>query len=235
MIYTAGSSSVLSVEDAQRKCTENIMPDFLKSDCPQVLLSCEICDSHQAKKITTPSPPEAELIKLARTGWQIWQLQLCRAVLGMEAAKSWQSPKLQTNEITRNFQRADSSWGWCSKEAGWNAACWSFSINCRQLAQTETSLHCEHSEVEETPPPPWLTSGISITAATEAGGASVLGQQELRTQTSSSNWSQPTIPSAQDFSVVTKTTPKESPGIQISPADTWLWKRESYTQLFLTG
>lgn len=115
------------------------MPDFLKPDCPQVLLSCEICDSHQAKRITTPSPPEAEVIKLARTGWQIWQLRLCRALLGMEAAKSWQPPKLQTNEITRNFQRADSSWGWCSKEAGWNAACWSFSTNSRQLAQTETS------------------------------------------------------------------------------------------------
>lgn len=43
---------------------ENTMPDFPKSDCPEVWLSCEICDSHQAKRITTPSPPEAELMML---------------------------------------------------------------------------------------------------------------------------------------------------------------------------
>lgn len=96
-------------------------------------------------------------------------------------------------------------------------------------------LHCEHSEVEGTPPPPWLNSEISITAPIEAAGASVLAQRELGAQASSSNQTWPTIPSAQDFSVVTKTPPNESPGIQMSPADTWLGNRQNYTQLFLTG
>lgn len=76
---------------------------------------------------------------------------------------------------------------------------------------------------------------VSITAATEADGASLLAQWELRAQTSSSKQTWPTIPCAQHFSEVTKTTPNESSGIQMSPADTWLWNRQSYTQLFLMG
>lgn len=106
-----------------------------------------------------------------------------------------------------------------------------------QAAGSERHLHCEHFELRgiDTTSLTYFRD-LNYTSDRSSCDVPFLGNENLYCrQTSSCKQSWATTSSAHDFSNVTKNATNESPEIQMSPGDSWLWKRQRYIQLFLSG